>query len=116
MHVAVKEHRSSRPANQLAVISIEPLYPHSVSTGEIIDLTRHGNFSLLKIATSLVTSNTAGTSLELKSVKEIVKVDVLKQIWLFGSVQISGTVYSEVSYSGRSIVGSIGHSDLSNSL
>ncbi|KZV17937.1 hypothetical protein F511_42673 [Dorcoceras hygrometricum] len=33
MHVAVKEHRSSRPANQLAVISIEPLYPHSVSTG-----------------------------------------------------------------------------------
>ncbi|KZV33339.1 hypothetical protein F511_18220 [Dorcoceras hygrometricum] len=29
---------------------------------------------------------------------------------------ISGTVYSEVSYSGRSIVGSIGHSDLSNSL
>ncbi|KZV28541.1 hypothetical protein F511_39745 [Dorcoceras hygrometricum] len=44
------------------------------------------------------------------------KVDVLKQIWLFGSVQISGTVYSEVSYSGRSIVGSIGHSDLSDSL
>ncbi|KZV55700.1 hypothetical protein F511_14120 [Dorcoceras hygrometricum] len=37
MHVAVKEHRSSRPANQLAIISIEPLYPHSVSTGEIID-------------------------------------------------------------------------------
>ncbi|KZV52326.1 hypothetical protein F511_13961 [Dorcoceras hygrometricum] len=27
------------PANQLAVISIEPLYPHSVSTGEIIDTT-----------------------------------------------------------------------------
>ncbi|KZV34525.1 hypothetical protein F511_21762 [Dorcoceras hygrometricum] len=112
MHVAVKEHRSSRPANQLAVISIEPLYPHSVSTGEIIGmthlsaghnvalsqvlnrsmaqyvcinamkftsdfnmhklhLTRHGNFGLLKIATSLVTSNTTGTSLELKSVKEI---------------------------------------------
>ncbi|KZV36736.1 hypothetical protein F511_33568 [Dorcoceras hygrometricum] len=39
MHVAVKEHRSSRPANQLAVISIEPLYPHSVSTGEIIGMT-----------------------------------------------------------------------------
>ncbi|KZV27868.1 hypothetical protein F511_32580 [Dorcoceras hygrometricum] len=40
MHVAVKEHRSSRPANQLAVISIEPLYPHSVSTGEIIARTK----------------------------------------------------------------------------
>ncbi|KZV32219.1 hypothetical protein F511_19572 [Dorcoceras hygrometricum] len=39
MHVAVKEHRSSRPANQLAVISIEPLYPHIVSTGEIIGTT-----------------------------------------------------------------------------
>ncbi|KZV39405.1 hypothetical protein F511_15662 [Dorcoceras hygrometricum] len=40
--------------------------------------------------------------------------DVLKQIWFFGSVQISGTVYTDVSYSGRSIIGSIGHSDLSN--
>ncbi|KZV41674.1 3-hydroxyisobutyryl-CoA hydrolase-like protein 3, mitochondrial [Dorcoceras hygrometricum] len=33
------------------------------------DLTRHGNYSLLKIATSLVTFNTAGTSLELKSLE-----------------------------------------------
>ncbi|KZV18768.1 hypothetical protein F511_23338 [Dorcoceras hygrometricum] len=31
-----EENRSPSPANQLAVISIEPLYPHSVSTGEII--------------------------------------------------------------------------------
>ncbi|KZV34440.1 hypothetical protein F511_28135 [Dorcoceras hygrometricum] len=38
MHVAIKEHRSSSPANQLAVISIEPLYRHSVSTEEIIVL------------------------------------------------------------------------------
>ncbi|KZV26603.1 MATE efflux family protein 4, chloroplastic [Dorcoceras hygrometricum] len=108
------KHRSSRPANQLTVISIEPLYPHSVSTGEIIgpsaitarwfsDTTDqsvtnpiialylsgmthlsaghnvalsqispgHDNLSLLKRATSLVTPNLAGTSLELKSVKEI---------------------------------------------
>ncbi|KZV25319.1 hypothetical protein F511_34265 [Dorcoceras hygrometricum] len=36
-----------------------------------LHLTRHRNFSLLKIATSLVTYNTVGTSLELKSVKEI---------------------------------------------
>ncbi|KZV44004.1 phosphatidylinositol-4-phosphate 5-kinase [Dorcoceras hygrometricum] len=35
------------------------------------DLTRHRNYSLLKIATSMVTSNTSGTSLELKSVKDI---------------------------------------------
>ncbi|KZV39005.1 hypothetical protein F511_38570 [Dorcoceras hygrometricum] len=35
-----------------------------------IYLTRNGNFSLLKISTSLVTSNIVGTSLELKSVKE----------------------------------------------
>ncbi|KZV32610.1 hypothetical protein F511_17036 [Dorcoceras hygrometricum] len=39
MHAAVKEHRSLRPAKQLAVISIEPLYPHSVSTEEIIGTT-----------------------------------------------------------------------------
>ncbi|KZV53957.1 hypothetical protein F511_43068 [Dorcoceras hygrometricum] len=31
------------------------------------DLKRHDNYSLLKIATSLVTFNTAGTSLELNS-------------------------------------------------
>ncbi|KZV31164.1 hypothetical protein F511_16488 [Dorcoceras hygrometricum] len=31
--------QSSRPAKKLAVISIEPLYPHSVSTGEIIGTT-----------------------------------------------------------------------------
>ncbi|KZV55661.1 hypothetical protein F511_32144 [Dorcoceras hygrometricum] len=31
-----RENRSSRPANQLAVITVEPLYPHSVSIGEII--------------------------------------------------------------------------------
>ncbi|KZV23685.1 cell nucleic acid-binding protein [Dorcoceras hygrometricum] len=41
-------------------------------------------------------------------------VDVLKQLWPFGSVKISGIVYSKVSYSGRSIVGSLGHSYLSN--
>ncbi|KZV22768.1 hypothetical protein F511_30404 [Dorcoceras hygrometricum] len=51
-----------------------------------------------------------------KSDDILVEVDVLKHIWLFGSVQILGTVYSEVSYSGRSIVGSIGHSVLSNNL
>ncbi|KZV38289.1 hypothetical protein F511_22250 [Dorcoceras hygrometricum] len=34
------------------------------------DLTRHRNYSLLKISTSLVTSNTSGTSLELKFVKD----------------------------------------------
>ncbi|KZV25818.1 putative cyclic nucleotide-gated ion channel 20, chloroplastic [Dorcoceras hygrometricum] len=38
MHVTVKKNRSSRPANKLAIVSIEPLYPHSVSTGEIIGL------------------------------------------------------------------------------
>ncbi|KZV27557.1 hypothetical protein F511_10961 [Dorcoceras hygrometricum] len=40
-------------------------------TRSSLNLTRHGSFSLLKIATSVVTSNTAGTSLELESVKEI---------------------------------------------
>ncbi|KZV58602.1 hypothetical protein F511_12442 [Dorcoceras hygrometricum] len=38
MHVAVKENRSSRPANQLAINSLEPLYQHNVSTGKIIEL------------------------------------------------------------------------------
>ncbi|KZV39403.1 hypothetical protein F511_15660 [Dorcoceras hygrometricum] len=35
----IQEHRSSRHVNQLAVISIEPLYPNSVSTGKIIGTT-----------------------------------------------------------------------------
>ncbi|KZV21965.1 hypothetical protein F511_41859 [Dorcoceras hygrometricum] len=39
--------RSSRPANQLAVISIEPLYPYSVSNGEIIE-ERMGKAAMLK--------------------------------------------------------------------
>ncbi|KZV55392.1 hypothetical protein F511_03873 [Dorcoceras hygrometricum] len=33
---AGKRIRDIKPANQLAVISVEPLYPHSVSTGKII--------------------------------------------------------------------------------
>ncbi|KZV50484.1 hypothetical protein F511_34735 [Dorcoceras hygrometricum] len=52
MHIIRKQH-----------ISIQSSCHYATST----DLTRHRNYRLLKIATSLVTCNTAGTSLELKS-------------------------------------------------
>ncbi|KZV37030.1 hypothetical protein F511_11976 [Dorcoceras hygrometricum] len=52
-------------------------------------LLRHGNFSLLKIATTLVTSNTAGTSLELKSVKEMSYLS--SQLYLSSSIPMVRT-------------------------